>query len=323
MHPPLARAAWRSRGAVVLALTLVLAALLPLALWVTGALPRPEETARQRSVAALHQARAALIARAIKGRRDDFSSAPLYRPGALPCPDVDDDGGADGSHCVNYVGRLPFKTLEIDDLRDGSGERLWYVLSPNFRPALFPTPATLAQLRLRSDERHFAALLIAAGPVIGAQSRGCEATTHPAGCARLQVTQFLEGLNAHTLDSPMPPNTQLVFEGRAGSGRTEAAFNDLVLGLTPSQFMPQVQQRVAREALGCLRALGVTTDTGDVWLEMPSATAWALTESLCRGIAPYEYFEAWRGELHYQHHQRLRVRAGDVIQCEGMGGASC
>src|SRR5258708_29066232 len=31
------------------------------------------------------------------------------------------------------IGRIPWKTLGIDDLRDASGERLWYALAHNFR----------------------------------------------------------------------------------------------------------------------------------------------------------------------------------------------
>src|SRR5215207_9438444 len=75
----------------------------------------------------LDQARQALIGRAV---------ADANRPGSLPCPDTDDDGSAElfvGSSCPSYVGRLPWRTLGIGDLRDAAGERLWYALSPNFR----------------------------------------------------------------------------------------------------------------------------------------------------------------------------------------------
>ena len=80
-----------------------------------------------RSRHALEQARQALIGRAI---------ADANRPGSLPCPDTDDDGSADlftGSACPSYIGRLPWRTLGLGDLRDQHGERLWYALSPAFR----------------------------------------------------------------------------------------------------------------------------------------------------------------------------------------------
>jgi type II secretory pathway pseudopilin PulG len=57
------------------------------------------------------------------------------RPGDLPCPDRNNDGNAE-INCntqANRLGRLPWKTLGIDDLRDGAGERLWYAVSERFK----------------------------------------------------------------------------------------------------------------------------------------------------------------------------------------------
>jgi hypothetical protein len=76
---------------------------------------------------ALAQAKTALIGRAARDEN---------RPGSLPCPDVDGDGSAEtlaGEHCPAYVGFLPWRTLGLTDLRDGSGARLWYVQSRTFR----------------------------------------------------------------------------------------------------------------------------------------------------------------------------------------------
>src|SRR5687768_15696996 len=83
--------------------------------------------AEAKTRAALEYARQALIGRAI---------ADANRPGSLPCPDLDDDGSAElfvGSACPSYIGRLPWRTLGVGDLRDEAGERLWYALSPGFR----------------------------------------------------------------------------------------------------------------------------------------------------------------------------------------------
>jgi hypothetical protein len=74
----------------------------------------------------LRQARDALIARA---------ALDANRPGSLPCPDSNDDGVAEllaGNVCPSYIGRLPWQTLRLPDLRDSTGERLWYVLSQPF-----------------------------------------------------------------------------------------------------------------------------------------------------------------------------------------------
>ena len=59
------------------------------------------------------------------------------RPGTLPCPDADDDGHEDydiaTDACRSLTGRLPWITLGLPDLRDDSGERLWYSVSNDFR----------------------------------------------------------------------------------------------------------------------------------------------------------------------------------------------
>jgi hypothetical protein len=56
------------------------------------------------------------------------------RPGELPCPDRNNDGVSDRpcATAALRVGRLPWKTLGLPDLRDGYDERLWYALSSSF-----------------------------------------------------------------------------------------------------------------------------------------------------------------------------------------------
>src|SRR6185295_4229955 len=53
-----------------------------------------------------------------------------------PCPDITNTGTAGGS-CSNgggtTIGRLPWKTLGLPDLRDASGERLWYAVTDSFK----------------------------------------------------------------------------------------------------------------------------------------------------------------------------------------------
>ena len=81
---------------------------------------------------ALAQAREALLAYAA-----DRPIDARVGPGYLPCPDLDDDGWAEAT-CGSLsghlgqeerLGRLPWKTLGLPDLRDGHGERLWYAVS--------------------------------------------------------------------------------------------------------------------------------------------------------------------------------------------------
>lgn len=59
-------------------------------------------------------------------------------PGALPCPDVNNDGKSDksGNNCEAYIGRLPWKDLGMAPIRDGDGECLWYAITDVFRSAI-------------------------------------------------------------------------------------------------------------------------------------------------------------------------------------------
>lgn len=88
---------------------------------------------------ALAQAREALIAYAA-----DRPITPVVGPGYLPCTDLDDDGWAEAT-CGSLdgalgrqerLGRLPWKTLGLPDLRDGYGERLWYAVSSRHKGLL-------------------------------------------------------------------------------------------------------------------------------------------------------------------------------------------
>jgi Tfp pilus assembly protein PilX len=68
------------------------------------------------------------------------SSTDCARPGELPCPDRTNDGVAD-SNCGNAAGnnqtrrlsRLPWKTLGLEQLKDGYGETLWYAVSNSYK----------------------------------------------------------------------------------------------------------------------------------------------------------------------------------------------
>lgn len=99
------------------------------------------------------------------------------RPGDLPCPDKDNDGDADTPCAASKVGRLPWKTLGIGDIRDGSGERLWYAVSNQYKnnPRLFPLNSeSLGTISYRNNVGNLvydattgtglAAVIIAPGP---------------------------------------------------------------------------------------------------------------------------------------------------------------
>jgi hypothetical protein len=121
-------------GLVLLILVLVAASVATAAFSSASSAQRERATER-----ALAQAREALLAFAAD-RPIDADVGPGY----LPCPDLDDDGWAEstcGSLAGNVgqedrLGRLPWKTLGLPDLRDGHGERLWYAVSTRFKGLL-------------------------------------------------------------------------------------------------------------------------------------------------------------------------------------------
>jgi hypothetical protein len=186
---------------------------------------------------ALAQAKAALIGRAAT---DDNS------PGSFPCPDSNNDGIAEllaGSSCSNYVGRLPYKTLGLPDLRDSAGERLWYALSPNFVDAggVQINSDSTGQLTVTgaTPATGVIAIVFAPGAPLGSQTRD--------GAGATAVSNYLDGKNA--VDRP-PGGANWDFESRAGS----AIFNDRLLIISHDDLFPVVQKRIAREAKKCLDA---------------------------------------------------------------------
>ena len=122
----------RQRGALAMLMALVLA------LFASAALvsARPPNQAPMPREAVTHQA----LARAKEALVAFAASRPvdgIVGPGYLPCPDLDNDGWAE-STCGSLsgdtgqerrLGRLPWKTLGLPDLRDADGERLWYAVS--------------------------------------------------------------------------------------------------------------------------------------------------------------------------------------------------
>lgn len=130
----------RKRGFAIPALLFALVlALSALGLRAGRDLPTVAWRARRISADALDSARQALIAHAAW---EDSS------PGALLCPDFDNDGISDACGPQSPPGRLPWRTLGISPPRDGAGECLWYALSGGARSALKPSSRGANQPRL-------------------------------------------------------------------------------------------------------------------------------------------------------------------------------
>ena len=127
------------RGAALLIATLAVLLVIGALLAAAFASQRTAALRERISERSLAQAREALIAYAA-----DRPINAIVGPGYLPCPDLDDDGWAEatcGSQSgdggqAQRLGRLPWKTLGLPDLRDGYGERLWYAVSSKYKGLL-------------------------------------------------------------------------------------------------------------------------------------------------------------------------------------------
>jgi hypothetical protein len=229
---------------------------------------------QNRTLIALAEAKQALIGRAVAD--DD-------RPGSLPCPDAvtndadttPNDGIADklvAGHCPSYIGRLPWKTLGIADLRDEYGERLWYALSPKYRddasaqpinsdtplvPEVAPFQDRLVYANSTANVlvQQAVAVIFAPGSPMGGQLR--DAT--PALCTatgtiiarNLCVGNYLDAtddVNNASLTGP--------YIAASKSGR----FNDRVMPFSARELMPLVEMRVARELREVLLQYRVQSD---------------------------------------------------------------
>lgn len=183
---------------------------------------------------ALGQAKEALIG---------YAAGDSNRPGSLPCPDTDNNGSAQlfsGSYCPSEIGRLPWRTLGLPDLRDGGGERLWYAVSRDFSrnpsgaPALNTNTAGQLTISGMAPANNVIAIVFAPGLVVGSQVRDTANVN--------TVANYLEGGNEASGVTTFT------------TGAVSATFNDKLLPITTDALFSVVEMRVAREARAVLQA---------------------------------------------------------------------
>ena len=184
------------------------------------------------STRALSDAKAALIGYALRYPE----THPGEGPGYLPCPDINNNGSAGGSCSLaggTSIGRLPWKTLEINDLRDDAGQTLWYAVSDNYKnnPKGLPRLNSEAPGNFGVDGRSdIVAIIFAPGAPVAGQDRVA---------GPLAVANYLEGDNA---------NGDTSFVSR-GAGE----FNDQLVVITRAELMGIVEQRVVNQLRNVLK----------------------------------------------------------------------
>jgi hypothetical protein len=231
---------YSQRGqAALLLLVLIVVGIVSLVYYMVD--PNTRDLRQKRETAeTLSRAKDALIGRA---------AVSSTRPGQLPCPDTNNDGdaeAADSTGCPSgNIGRLPWKTLGLNDPRDGAGERLWYAVSVvftrNSTACCFDTD-TRGTLTVSQDNaanvitNEAVAVIFAPGPVLQGQTRDAANQNNP----------------VNYLDTIALVNNA-VAAGPYISAEASPTFNDKLLVIRTTHLWPVVETRVAREMLAQLK----------------------------------------------------------------------
>jgi len=231
---------------------------------------------KKQTAIALKKAKQALIAYAV-----NFPEiSPANRgPGYLLCPDTVNDGFAqtacNGGGIVT-IGRLPWRTLNVGDLRDGANERLWYAVSENFdnrntpfRPSP-PYPAntpkvlnteTIGNITVRDQTNTIiydgttidaaVAVIIAPGETLTRddgviQDRSAANVNTEINYLDIHVASGED--NASSLQGALGGAVNDGFiQGEIKNGAGDVIVNDQIIVITYGEIMEQVRKRVSRE----------------------------------------------------------------------------
>jgi hypothetical protein len=231
----------------------------------------------------LNRAKQALIGYVAAQAAKNFE----YNPGSLPCPEDPGDfnsatggDGQAGSGCGSSlkVGRYPWRTIGTEQLRDASGEPLWYVVStswgvPTSGNSVVNSNST-GGLTLDNTANAAVALIIAPGLVANVSaSTGCSAWSQSRPTSGTpDWRNYLECENATS-----PADVTFV------TNSTNSAFNDQMVAISAAELLPGIEAAVAsrmeREFGPRLRSWLFTTRTAT-----KATNATTLTVSSTRGM---------------------------------------
>ena len=252
------RTAQTGVAAIILLVIVVMGSLYALLTSINTATAQLDQRRADQTAVALRQAKEALIA---------WSATHANGPGHLLCPDLNNDGISNTISCGNAdtrVGRLPWSTLGLPDLRDASGNRLWYAVSRCFLERASDPSCTYA---VNSDTQgqlnvaglmpmsRVVAIIFAPGPALSGQNRadesiGCTGGP-PVAPQNCQAANFLEGENAN---APAAAFEDIVtstdrFETRRRCEQTDCPggpFNDQLIVITHAELFDVVENAVAK-----------------------------------------------------------------------------
>lgn len=239
----------------------------------------------QKTSEALAQAKEALIGYAVKVQISSSNSANQPRPGDLPCPDNHTPGntleGTPSTPCnSNALGRLPWKTLGLPDLRDSSGERLWYAVSTNFKNStrigtlnsdtngtisVFSSNGTL--LNDGNGNSGAVAVIIAPGDVLqrqGGAQQDRSSIGNNIASNYLDVTT-VGGVTHDNQGFTDSSSTDGFIQGPVKDSSGNVIVNDQLLVISQDNIMQTIQKRVAAEVKLCLNEYALTNNGRYPW----------------------------------------------------------
>jgi len=250
----------RQRGAALLVMLVIVVMGASAALVGSLSITTLKNARQEKTATALAQAKEALIG---------YAASDTNRPGELPCPDINNDGiititgvNADysGSNCISLIGRLPWKTLGLPDLRDASGERLWYAVSDPFHAnstvKLNSDTAGTLTVSGNITASNIIAIVFAPGQPLPANNRSAANINNHSYSLESVVT-------APTSFSLLTPNDQ------PGGNHT---YNDQIITLSTTQLLPLVEKRIAREVKKCLDDYAANNNYKYPWAVSASAS---------------------------------------------------
>lgn len=217
----------------------------------------------KRTTEALASAKEALIGYAVTYYEDHPGEF-----GFMPCPDnvaggAILEGGEDGSCGVQYtnaIGRLPWRTLGLQDVRDGNGECLWYAVSGTYKngtakPGMLNDDSNgMFRVYDSSDvllagatpESRAVAIIIAPGAPIPGQDRTSAGSGTEICGGNYAPGAYLEVRNGRD-NSNVAATADTVDDFVTATDRTTAAltppFNDRVIYITQGDIWDAVKLR--------------------------------------------------------------------------------
>ncbi|HSI45208.1 MAG TPA: hypothetical protein VK950_03435 [Methylophilus sp.] len=267
------------RGVIAWVILLILSGLAGFALQASFKYPL-KQLVMQKTMASLALAQQALLAYANQPLGITQCDMNCQRPGDLPCPDRNNDGLAETS-CSNTarIGRLPWKTLGVGDIRDGSGERLWYAVSERYKnnPRMLP---------LNTDTAGSWSVISTGGPGWDAtQGNGVVAViiapmqplARKDGWVQQRNDTSADAIKNYLDSTDKEDNASPVENAANGFVQAPASinFNDVVWPVTATIMHRHMQQQVLSEVKRALRCNSILCTA------LPMAAA--ITDNSCLG----------------------------------------